>query len=240
TPTADGTYTVTTIGNGTTITESGTITITNTLSDEIHNFTSSGTASSFYNITPLSGSLSSSKGTVVYGSSTLTQCIKTGSGTVITYTTSQPSTLTLLFATAASTIKINNILYTATAAIAPNTGGVITVSLPADSYTITKGNSENALFYMKTHYDVVNPLGLEDNVQTPKLALYPNPATNELRLSSSDQKIENVAIYSLSGALVKTISNVIESIDVSNLSTGSYLVKVTTDQGSFTQKIIKE
>jgi len=47
-------------------------------------------------------------------------------------------------------------------------------------------------------------------------------------------------IYSLTGALVKNISNTIESIDVSYLNAGSYLVKVTTDQGSFTQKIIKK
>src|SRR5690606_1806207 len=152
TPTADGTYTITTIGNGTIITESGTIIITNTPSDEVHNFTTSGTASSFYAITPLTGALSTSKGTVVYGESTLTQCIKMGSGTTISYTTSQESTLTLLMATSVSTVKINGVLYTATAAIAPDTGGVITTILPAGTYEIKKGNSENFLFHMKTSY----------------------------------------------------------------------------------------
>lgn len=235
TPTAGGTYTITTVGNGTAVTETGTITITTTASDEIHNF-DSGTASSFYSITPLTGSLSKSKGTVVYGSLTITQCIKTGSGTVITFTTSQPSTLTLLVATG-NTIKVDNVLYTAVAATAPDTGGVITVTLPAGAHTIAKGNSEGALFYMKTSYST---LSVHENNQTPKLTLYPNPVTNQLHISSSDQKIENVSVYSLNGSLVKSISNVSDSIDVSHLKTGSYLVKVTTDQGSFTQKIIKK
>lgn len=236
TPASGGTYTITTVGNGTPITETGTITITATASDEIHNFTTSGTASSFYNITPLTGSLSSSKGTVLYGSLTLTQCIKTGSGTVITFTTSQPSTLTLLVA-AGNTIKVDNVVYTAVAATAPDTGGVITVSLAAGAHTIAKGNSEGALFYMKTSYGT---LSLEGNVQTPKLTLYPNPVTNQLHFSSSDQTIEKIVIYNLLGSMVKTVSNVTDSVDVSHLHTGSYLVKVTTNQGSFTQKIIKK
>jgi pectate lyase len=237
TPTANVSYSVATAGiTGAPVTGLGTISVTgSTPSDEIHNF-NSGTASSFYNIIPLTGSLSTSKGTVVYGSLTITQCIKTGSGTTITYTTTQSSILTLLVATAGSTIKVDNLLYTAVAAVAPDTGGVITVSLPAGNHTITKGSAENALFYMKTSYS----LGTKQNIKAPKLTLYPNPVTNQLYLSNSDQKIENVTIYSLSGALVKNISNEVESIDVSNLNTGSYLVKVTTDLGSFTQKIIKK
>ncbi|SHG13175.1 Por secretion system C-terminal sorting domain-containing protein [Flavobacterium fluvii] len=237
TPTATGTYTITTVGNGTAITQSGAITLTSSsLSDEIHNF-DSGTANSFYNITPLTGSLSTSKGTVIYKSLIIKQCIKTGSGTVITYTTTQPSTLTLLVATAGSTIKVDNVLYTAVAAVAPETGGVITVSLLAGSHTIAKGSAENALFYMKTSYGT---LGIEENNQAPKFTLYPNPVTNTIFLSSFNQKIEKVEIYNMTGTLVKSIGKEVEAIDVSNLSLGIYLVKVTTDQGTSTQRIIKQ
>ncbi|MES2575629.1 MAG: T9SS type A sorting domain-containing protein [Bacteroidota bacterium] len=240
TPTADVSFTVVTSGtSGTPVTLPGNITVlpSGTVpGDQIHNFTSSGVTNTFYDITP-STALSSSKGSVVYEGLTLTQCIKMGSSSLIKYTTSQQSTLTLILATSISTVKINNVLYTATAAVAPNTGGIITVSLPAGSYTISKGSTENFLFYMKTSYAT---LGTDDNVQTPKLTLYPNPVMNTLYLSSSNQKIKTVAIYSFTGALVKTIANDSESIDVSNLSNGSYLVKVTTDQGSFTQKIIKK
>ncbi|SHF73819.1 Por secretion system C-terminal sorting domain-containing protein [Flavobacterium fluvii] len=235
-PTADVSFSVVTNGtSGTPVTLTGTIAIGSaTPSDQIHNFTASGTTNTFYTI---SGDLSTSKGTVVYGSSTLTQCIKTNTAVAITYTTSQASTLMLLFATAGSTIKIDNTTYTATAAVAPNTGGVITVNLLAGTHNIARGNSENALFYMKTSYTT---LGLNDNTEVAKLTLYPNPVTNQLYFSSSDRKINTVAIYNLTGALVKSISNAVDYIDVSNLTSGGYLVKVTTDQGSFTQKIIKK
>jgi pectate lyase len=228
TPTADVSFSVVTNGTlGTPVTLTGTIALGSaTPSDEIHNFTVSGKVSTFYTIT---GSLSTSKGTVTYDGLTLTQCLKMETATSITFTTTQPSTLTLVFVEAAGTAKVDGTDRTAS-------GGIITLSLAAGSHTIAKKNADN-LFYMKTAYGT---LGVPQNTETVKLTLYPNPVTNNLYLSSSNQKIENVMIYSLTGALVKNISNNVENIDVSNLNAGSYLVKVTTDQGSFTQKIIKK
>lgn len=227
TPTANISYSITTSGNiAESATGSGTIVVTGV--DQIHNFTASGKTSVFYNIT---GNMTTA-GSATYDGLALTARMKIESTTKIIYTTTEVSTLTLVFEpNFTGRIKLNGTNYTVPA------GGIISIpSVPAGTNTITRGDSTN-IFYIKTSYPT---LGLEDNVQTPKLALYPNPVTNLLHISSSDQKIENVTIYSLSGALVKTISNASESIDVSNLNTGSYLVKVTTSQGSFTQKIIKK
>jgi hypothetical protein len=44
----------------------------------------------------------------------------------------------------------------------------------------------------------------------------------------------------MTGVLVKSIETEVDSIDVSNLSLGSYLVRVTTNQGTATKKIIKQ
>lgn len=234
TPTTNGTYTVTTIGNGTAISETGTITITgSSLSDEVHNFTLSGKTSAFYTI---AGELSTGKGTVVYNGLTLTQCMKMGSSTNISFTTAQPSTLTLVFVEAAGTVKVDGINYIATAATAPNTGSIVNISLNAGTHTIEKKDSHN-LFYMKTSYAT---LGLEENNLIPKLTLYPNPVANQLYISLPEQTIKNISIYSFTGTLVKIISNEVEYIDLSNLHAGSYLIRVTTDQGTFSQKIIKK
>ena len=236
TPTADAIFSVTTIGStGTPVTKTGTIKVFlagTVLDDEIHDFTRATptpTSSTFYTI---AGSMNSSDRSATYDGLTFTKCIKTDSAINIKYTTTATSTLTLVFdPTFTKTIKVNGTSYTAV-------GGIVTIeSLPAGQYTITKGDS-NFLYYIKTKYS--DSLGTKENVTSPKLTLYPNPVTDQLYFSSSEQKIENVAIYSLSGALVKTISKVGDSIDVSNLHTGTYLVKVTTDQGSFTQKIIKK
>lgn len=230
-PTADVTFSVVTNGtSGTPVTLTGSIVVGSaTPSDEIHNFTASGSSSTFYTI---SGNLSTTKGTVTYDGLTLTQCLKMESATTITFTTTQASTLTLVMNTSTTDptaqLKVDGTNYT-------NASGVITISLAAGSHTIAKSNSAN-LFYIKTAYAT---LGLSQNFETPKLTLYPNPVSNSLYLTSN-QKIENVLIYNITGVLVKSISNNPESIDVSNLNSGSYLVKVTTNEGSFTQKIIKK
>lgn len=230
TPTANISYTVTTSGAaGTPATSTGTITIAgSTPGDEIHNFTTSGKVSSFYTIT---GNMNSTAGVATYDGLALTARLKIETATTITYTTIAPSTLTLVFdPTFAGTIKLNNVSYTVVS-------GIVTIpSIPAGSNTISKGGTAN-LFYIKS---VFSTLGLAQNNPSSKLTLYPNPVSSNLYLSSSNQKIENVMIYSITGSLVKSISNNVENIDVSNLNAGSYLVKVTTDQGSFTQKIIKK
>lgn len=233
-PTTDVSFSVVTSGtSGTPETLPGNITVlaSGTVpSDQIHNFTTSGSDSTFYTII---GSLSTSKGTVNYEGLTLTQCLKMETTTSITFTTTQACTLTLVMNTsttdATAQIKIDGTNLT-------DASGIITLSLAPGNHTIKKLNSAN-LFYIKTSYAT---LGLGNNVQAPKLNLYPNPVANNLYLSSSDQKIKNVAIYSLTGSLVKSIPNEVESIDVSDLTSGNYLVKVITDQSSFTQKIIKK
>ncbi len=240
TPTTIGTttFTATTTGSlGTPVAVSGTITVTLPPSDQIHNFTTSGKVSTFYTIV---GNMNSTSGSATYDGLALTARLKIESlpTTTITYTTTAVSTLTLVFdPTFTGTVKLSVGTTSGTTTTHTAVGGIVTVaSLPAGTYVINKGATAN-LFYIKTTYGT---LGLGQNLPAAKLTLYPNPVTNQLYLSTSDQKIENVTIYNLTGALVKSIKNEVESIDVSNLKTGNYLVKVTTDQGSFTKKIIKK
>lgn len=234
TPTATGSviFTVTTSGSaGTPVAVSGTI-VVNAVSvgDQIHNFTATYTlANNFYAIT---GNLSDSKGTVSYNGLTLTKGLKieSSAGTV-SYTTTQESTLTLVFAEAGAKIKIDGVSKTASS-------GIITLTLPAGNHTLGRDSGTTTVYYIKTSYPT---LGLVDNVQTSKLAVYPNPVSNQLFISSQDQKVKDVMIYNLSGTVVKNISNLAEeTVDVSDLATGNYVIKVTTDQGIATRKIVKK
>ncbi|MFH6991962.1 T9SS type A sorting domain-containing protein [Flavobacterium sp. FlaQc-48] len=230
TPTASVSYSITTSGSGgTPATATGTITLEGTGTpapgDQIHDYTASGKTSTFYTIT---GNLATNKGTVTYNNLTLTQCLKMETATTITYTTTQASTLTLVFAEAAGTAKIDGTNYTATA-------GIISISVPAGNHTIAKKDTAN-LFYMKTAY--TTNLGLGQNFETNKLIVYPNPVTNQMFISADNaQKVE---VYNLLGTLIKTVEKDIESIDLSHLTAGHYIVKITTDQGTVTKKIIKK
>ncbi|RZJ89265.1 MAG: T9SS type A sorting domain-containing protein [Chryseobacterium sp.] len=235
TPTATLSYSIATTGtSGSPATGAGTITVTTSGSSgsEIHNFTTSGKTSSFYNIT---GNLSTSKGTVTYNGLTLTQCLKIESSTSITFTTTQASTLTLVFVESAATIKVDNVDKAAS-------GGIITVSLAAGSHTISKKDTAN-LFYMTTVYGgstLRMAKAEEKQGETTKAMLYPNPVSETLYLSNSNQKIEKVEIYNMSAVLVKSSGNDTEAIDLSRLVPGTYLAKVYTYTGSFNQTIIKK
>jgi pectate lyase len=235
TPTATLSYSIATTGSsGTAATGSGTITVTtnNPSGNEIHNFTASGKTSSFYNIT---GNLSTTKGTVTYNGLTLTQCLKIESSTSITFTTTQSSTLTLVFVETAGTIKVDNVDKTAS-------GGIVTVTLAAGNHTITKKDTAN-LFYMSTQYSgstlrIAQTQTAE--TETAKVVLYPNPVTNVLYLSNSDQTVEKIEIYNISGTLVNSSGKNTESMDISKLIHGTYLAKIYTSNGTINQTILKK
>jgi hypothetical protein len=79
-------------------------------------------------------------------------------------------------------------------------------------------------------------LGISDNETFP-LQFAPNPVKNILLLKST-QTINSVVIYNLIGQKVydESFDDVSTSLDLSNLKTGNYLVKV---QGETAQKVIR-
>ena len=74
-------------------------------------------------------------------------------------------------------------------------------------------------------------------IAADKINIYPNPATNILTIEANDV-IKKVSIYNMLGQLI-LVSNTL-NIDVSNLKVGNYLVKLSTEKGSFGTRFIKE
>ena len=87
-----------------------------------------------------------------------------------------------------------------------------------------------------TTLDVTDFTRLANNVRT-----YPNPVKNILNISF-EQEISTVSIFNLIGqeVIAKSLNSKEGTIDVSNLASGTYLVKVTSDGEVKTTKIIKE
>ena len=71
------------------------------------------------------------------------------------------------------------------------------------------------------------------------VTLYPNPVVDNLYIKS-DIAVEQVAVYDLTGRMVKQVKQPGVSIDLKELASGFYLLKVTTAQGETVQKFIKE
>lgn len=80
-------------------------------------------------------------------------------------------------------------------------------------------------------------LGIKD-LTISKIRLYPNP-TNSILNIETDKHINKIRIVDVTGRLTaaKNLSNT--TIDVSDLSSGVYLIEVKTDDGLFREKFIK-
>jgi len=78
-------------------------------------------------------------------------------------------------------------------------------------------------------------LGVE-NFSQPSFELYPNP-TNEFLMILTQEKIQNIKIYSVQKTLVKDVYSF--PIDVSELSVGLYFVQVSIKNRVITKKFIK-
>jgi Leucine-rich repeat (LRR) protein len=84
-------------------------------------------------------------------------------------------------------------------------------------------------------------LGTNEFGSNNTLTLYPIPVKDHLNFSLKNNEItSSISIYNLLGQLIQTVTNPSNSIDVSNLQSGSYLIKVTTDKGISSGKFVKE
>jgi hypothetical protein len=91
----------------------------------------------------------------------------------------------------------------------------------------------------------INPniAGVEDDIAEYGFGVYPNPATDLLRVKvDAEAEIETLNLVDVSGKLVATwaVNQGIErmSFDISNLDSGVYFLNALTDKGQSSQKLI--
>jgi len=98
----------------------------------VHNFSTDGLNSDYFKIT---GNLSTSKGSVTYGELTLTTCLKLESSTLVSFTLSENSKLTVVTNSLTSNFKLDG------NKVVTDTTGVTTVEVSAGEHSITKADS---------------------------------------------------------------------------------------------------
>ena len=87
-----------------------------------------------------------------------------------------------------------------------------------------------------------DPLSVPDNTSNNAIIAYPNPVMSELHLRNPDGVvIKSMSVYNILGQLVITIPNAeaTSSIDVSQLETGAYFLKINSDKGTTNAKFVK-
>jgi hypothetical protein len=81
-------------------------------------------------------------------------------------------------------------------------------------------------------------LNITTNEKISNIDLYPNPVKNILSFNSEDN-INIIRVYSISGKELINEKPKSNSLDLSNLATGFYIIKLISDKSIYTQKVIK-
>jgi len=94
-----------------------------------------------------------------------------------------------------------------------------------------------------TEWIVVLPLSVI-KLRENNISIYPNPTTDELQITNYELRIDDIEIFDVFGRMQKLnqIPEIEKSeivINISHLNTGIYFVKIITETGVQTQKIIK-
>ncbi len=72
------------------------------------------------------------------------------------------------------------------------------------------------------------------------ISLYPNPTKGMLYLSGDVSKLRHIDIYSITGQHVMEVKDNFREIDITKLSPALYFLKLITEEGTGTVKIIKQ
>lgn len=86
---------------------------------------------------------------------------------------------------------------------------------------------------------IQNTLGLQENGFIINISVYPNPVKNILNFKT-EHNISKVEVYDIAGRILSSNSVSENKIDLSELKTGNYILKLYTEKGIMNTKIIKE
>ncbi len=89
--------------------------------------------------------------------------------------------------------------------------------------------------------NTTSTLYINDFTSESEFVIYPNPAKDILNIQvKQGLEINAIEIYNQLGQIVMATTNAVNSVDVANLASGTYFVKVNTEKGSANAKFVKE
>jgi M6 family metalloprotease-like protein len=76
------------------------------------------------------------------------------------------------------------------------------------------------------------------SLENSEITLFPNPTSGKLYIQTTES-IKRVEIYNIQGIAVKVVQNHVRELFVDDLETGVYFIRITTDKGVFTQRLVR-
>ena len=98
----------------------------------------------------------------------------------------------------------------------------------------------NAMLALEEIEDYKDITGIED-IHTNNVNIYPNPAKDRLYIET-ETEIEDLVVFDIYGRRQQSTVNGQQtlSIDISNLNSGVYFVKITTAEGNIVKRFVKD
>ncbi|MDR2971569.1 MAG: leucine-rich repeat protein [Bacteroidales bacterium] len=103
------------------------------------------------------------------------------------------------------------------------------------SFTVTEDVELVANFESEVGID-------ETNISTGSITVYPNPTRGELSITNYELRITNIEIFDVMGKFVATVEThgrASLQCDITYLPSGIYFVRIQTDKGVVTRKVVK-
>ena len=134
---------------------------------------------------------------------------------------------------------------------------VMTPTTPAEMFTFTEVTASYIRFDVLSNFDGSNlvgfaevafsgteALGVTDNDLLDAISLYPNPTRDIIYIdNTSNVDLKNIAIYDMNGRLIKQVevtNSNNQKINLSDLSSGVYMLHLSNDQLSTVKRVIKK
>ena len=77
-----------------------------------------------------------------------------------------------------------------------------------------------------------------ENINEGSIEIYPNPTEGQL-IIDADDRFNSIQIYSINGQLMLSTNNISNTIDLNNIASGIYTLKVIFDDAVYVQQVVK-
>jgi len=128
-----------------------------------------------------------------------------------------------------------------------NTNGIISGTPAAEgAFTFTVKATNGAGSDSKELEITVGSVGIVETQGIASLRVYPNPTRGEIQVTSDELQVTRIEVYDVMGRMVTNVGALratplhCGTINIAHLPSGIYFLKITTDSGVVTRKVIKQ
>ena len=119
-----------------------------------------------------------------------------------------------------------------------------------DSLQVALSSSDNGDWGMNTpayfcadqFYVSPSEVNIDNLLSVNNIEVFPNPASSFISIKTNSEKDVQLTIFDISGTLVKQINHVLnnQQVDIKDLTSGLYILKIQSNNGSTTKRLIKQ